>query len=162
MGLWSKQLSFSMLLKPLSVFNHVERGFFYGPIIRPQAPPAKRSVCIPEASNLLISSKICRHSWRNCKCEFGPPDFTTRYARGIEDTERDYSFPLPGHDGKGKPSVDKRWIRERANLAARRAENFCQTVVSRSGKNTTSLCPLCLCGDYFFKTQTMSNYLWPP
>ena len=101
---------------------------------------------------LPIYSKLFRHGWRHCKFEFGPPDYTTRCARGTEDAERDYFFPLPGDDGKGKTPVDKRQIRKCANLAARRAENFCRTVLSRAGKNTTSLCPLCLCGEYFFKT----------
>jgi len=32
--------------------------------------------------------------------------FTTRCARGTEDTEADYSFPLPVDDGKGKTTAD--------------------------------------------------------
>lgn len=31
--------------------------------------------------------------------------FTTRYARGTEDKEVDYSFPLPGDDGKEKTTA---------------------------------------------------------
>jgi hypothetical protein len=54
-----------------------------------------------------------------------------------------------------------RQLGKRAKLIARRAENFCRTAVSRSGKFTTSLCPLCLRGEYFFKsTIDMANYLW--
>jgi len=37
------------------------------------------------------------------------------------DTGGDYSFPLPGDDGKGKTPVDKRRLGKRAKLTARRA-----------------------------------------
>jgi len=50
----------------------------------------------------LISSFIFRHSWRISKCVFGLADFTTRYARGTEHTEVDYSFPLRETTAKEK------------------------------------------------------------
>jgi hypothetical protein len=104
-----------------------------------------------------------RHSWHNCKCEFGPPDFTTRYARGTEDTERDYSFPLAGDDGKGKTPIDKRQIREALIWLPVRPGTF----VGPSSPDPAKiqlLCVLCVSVvNIFLKLhQTMSNYLWPP
>jgi hypothetical protein len=40
------------LLKPLSVFNHAEKGFFYGQIKRPSAQPAEQHIFI---SNIIGS-----------------------------------------------------------------------------------------------------------
>jgi hypothetical protein len=37
---------------------------------------------------------------------YSKKDFTTRFARGTENTEGVNSFPLPGDDGKGKIPVD--------------------------------------------------------
>ena len=54
----------------------------------------------------------------------------------------DYSFPLPGDDGKGKTTADRWQIGDRAKLAARRAETFVGPSVSRSGKKKQLLCVL--------------------
>ena len=36
------------LLKPLSVFNHAERGFFYGQIKKPSVQPAEQHIFISD------------------------------------------------------------------------------------------------------------------
>ncbi len=112
---------------------------------------------------LLISSKLFRHSWSNCKWVFGLRDFTTRFARATEDTEGDYSFPLPGDYCKGKTPIDRRQIGKRTKLAAFRAETFVEPSSPGPAK-IQLLCALCVSVVNILLNlqQTISNYLWRP
>jgi hypothetical protein len=73
-------------------------------------------------ADILVSSFLFKNSWRISKFTFGLSDFTTRCARGTEDTEAEYSFPLPGDNGKEKTTADRWQIGKRTKMAARRAD----------------------------------------
>ena len=56
----------------------------------------------------------------------------------------DYSFPLPGDDGKGKTTADGWQIEARAKLAARRAETFVEPSSLPVRQKKQLLCVLCV------------------